>query len=361
MKEILLSIISPLKMKKFRFMSVLVSILIFIVSIYAISLPNKVYMKNHKDWYLEQKAYVNVYLDLPELDKDVNGNKITDGNYVVNDKYEMTSTYKNEIKQYHFEDVDVQLIDEEVKTVDLHIIFDVDDKLTKDLNQIRDDYKSKYPDDSDKKINYVSYIYYVDKLNGKETTLEQLHEIEEKELEKEMQTISNYDLFGIQTSGDDYLLIFMKTSVVSQIPYFDKTKEETTYPALSSIYSVSKMKFDFTDKTTLKDFGNYVAQTMFEPLANTDQTEYLLQVLGYVLIFPAIFVLLLCWSMKKRGVMKTYKEYYNVASIASIVPLVVIFILAWFIPKVAPIYGALFCVFVLFAFIKINSTPELAD
>ena len=64
MKEILLSFISPLKMKKYRFMSILVSILIFIVSIYAISLPNKVYMKNNKDWYLEQKAYVNVYLDL---------------------------------------------------------------------------------------------------------------------------------------------------------------------------------------------------------------------------------------------------------------------------------------------------------
>lgn len=361
MKELLLSVISPLKMKKFRFMSVLVSILIFIVSIYAISLPNKFYMKSNKEWYLEQKAYVNVYLDLPELEKDVNGNKILDGQFKVNDKYEMTSVYKNEIKQYHFEDIDVQLIDEEVKSVDLHIVFDVDDKLTTDLNKIRDDYKTMYPDDSEAKMNYVSYIYYVDNLNNKETTLEQLHNIEEKELEKQMQSISNYDLFGIKTSGDDYLLIFLKTSMVSQIPYYDKTTEKTTYPALSSYYNVSKMNFDFSDKTSLKAFGTYLSELMFEPLSNTDQTEYLLQVVGYVLIFPAIFVLLLCWSMKKRGVMKTYKEYYNVASIASILPLLITFILAWFIPKVAPIYGALFCVFTLFAFIKINSTPELAD
>ena len=208
MKEILLSMVSPLKMKRFRFMSVLVSMLIFIVSIYAIAIPNKVYMKNNKDWYLEQKSYVNVYLDLPELEKDINGNKISEGQFKVNDDYEMTSIYKNEIKQYHFEDVDVQLLDEESKTVDLHIVFDVDDKLTNDLNKIREDYKKMYPDDSDKKMNYVSYIYYVDKLNNKETTIEQLHNIEEKELEKQMQTISNYDLFGIKTSGDDYLLIF---------------------------------------------------------------------------------------------------------------------------------------------------------
>ena len=361
MKEILLSIISPLKMKKFRFMSVLVSMLIFIVSIYAISLPNKVYMKNNKDWYLEQKAYVNVYLNLPELEKDINGNKITDGQFKVNDKYEMTSVYKNEIKQYHFEDIDVQLIGEESKTVDLHIVFDVDDKLTSDLNKIREDYKNLYPEDSDKKMNYSSYIYYVDHLNGKETTLEQLHNVEEKELEEQMKNINNYDLFGIKTSGDDYLLIFLKNSIVSQIPYYDKSTENTTYPALSSVYSVSKMNLDFSDKTTLKEFGKYLADMMFEPLSDTDQTEYLLQVLGYVLIFPAIFVLLLCWSMKKRGVMKTYKEYYNVASIASILPLLITFILAWFIPKVAPIYGALFCAFTLFVFIKINSTPELTD
>ena len=54
MKKLLLSIISPSKMKRFRFMSVLVSILIFIVSIYAIAFPNDIYMNTHKDLYLSQ-------------------------------------------------------------------------------------------------------------------------------------------------------------------------------------------------------------------------------------------------------------------------------------------------------------------
>ena len=368
MKQLLLSFIMPLKMKRFRFMSVLVALLIFIVSIYAIALPNDVYMNTHKDYYLSQKAYVNAYLDLPETKLD---EKFVSAQFKVNDKGEMTSTMKNEIVQFHYEDIDVLLFGEEQpKSVDFHIVFDVDDILTTELNNIRKEYKELYPDDSDNKVSYASYIYYVEKikLTTEEDTNEfklnkfkEINETEEAKLQEQMQKISNYDLFNIKTSGDDYLLIFLKTSIVSQIPYYDATKQETTYPALSSYYNVAKMNFDFTNIKNLNEFGTYLGQMMFEPLSNTDQTEYLLQVLGYVLIFPAIFVLLLCWSMKKRGVMKTYKEYYNVASIASIVPLLITFILAWFIPKVAPIYGALFCVFVLFAFIRINSTPELAD
>ena len=367
MKELLLSFIMPMKMKRFRFMSVLVSLLIFIVSIYAISLPNRFYMNNNQDFYLSQKAYVNAYLDLPELEKDIFGNKIIDGQYKVNEKGEMTSVYKNEIKQYHFEDIDILLFgEEEIKTVDFHIVFDVDDVLTTELNKIREEYKTLYPDDSENKMSYSSYIYYISKPEEvtnewKQNKLKELHETEEAELQKQMENISNYDLFGIETSGDDYLLIFLKTSIVSQIPYYDETTKQTTYPALSSYYSVSKMNFDFTKTQNLKEFGTYLGQMMFEPLSNTDQTQYLLQVLGYVLIFPAIFVLLLCWSMKKRGTMKTYKEYYNVASIASILPTLITFILAWFIPKAVPIYGALFCAFALFTFIKINSTPELTD
>jgi len=364
----LLSIISPSKMKRFRFMSVLVSILIFIVSIYAIAFPNDIYMNTHKDLYLSQKAYVNAYLDLPETGLD---SKFLNAKYKVNEKGEMTSSTKNQIDYYYFSDIDVLLFDEEeVKSVDLHIIFDVDDILTTELNNIRKDYKDIYQEDSENKISYASYIYYVSKIKMLEDDVteqykldkfKEIHETEEAELKKQMEEISNYDLFNIEVSGDDYLLIFLKTSIVSQIPYYDQSQEKTIYPALSSYYKTGKLSFDFTNIKNLKEFGTYFSEMMFEPLSNTDQTEYLLQVVGYVLIFPAIFVLLLCWALKKRGVMKTYKEYYNVASIASIIPLLITFILAWFIPKVAPIYGLLFCVFVLFAFIKINSTPELAD
>ncbi len=373
MKELLLSFIVPSKMKKYRFMSVLISILIFIVSIYFLSIPHQVYIKTHKDEYLSQKAYVNAYLQMPEnleLGMDISGT--TDFNkaqYKVNDKYEMVSSVPHStFSIYEFNSIDVNLVTEqEPKTVNFHIVFDINDTLTAKLNSIKEDYEKIYTEDSTNKVSCASYIYYIDTLNKEFTSeektkrFEELHNTSDEELQKQMNEINNFDLFGIEEDGNDYLLIFMKTSLVTQIPFYDEVNEKMTYPALSTYYSVSEMQFDFTKTTNLKEFGIQIGDEMFNPLSSTDQTEYLIQVVGYVIVFPVIFVLLLSWSMKKRGVMKTFKEYYNVSSIASIIPLIITFILSWFIPKIVFVYGALFCMFTLFAFIRINTTPELGD
>ena len=69
--------------------------------------------------YKIKKEDEGIRLDkiISELEKDIYGNKISDGQFKVNDKYEMTSVFKNEIKQYHFEDIDILLFgEEEVKT-----------------------------------------------------------------------------------------------------------------------------------------------------------------------------------------------------------------------------------------------------
>lgn len=371
MKDFLLSLVSPLKMKKYRFMSILIAILIFIVTIYLLSIPHSVYMKSHKEEYLSQKAYVNAYLDLPELTNNDEYNKLLNAKYKVNENYQMTSVNTiNEPQIYSFNNVTIKLPNEdEEKVVNFHIVFDIHDTVTTELDKIKETYVGLYPDDSNEKANYASYIYFYEKLNLEEeidsnwtnNKLNELHNTEEKELSKKMDNINNFDLFGIEYDGYDYLLIFLQDTLVTHIPYYDEDAEKMTYPALSSSYSVSKMNFDFSNCSTFHDFGKHFTEIMFTPLSNTDQTEYLLQVIGYVLIFPAIFVLVLSWAMKKRGVMKTFKEYYNVASIASIAPAIIVFIIGWFIPNVIVLYGALFCVFTLFSFIKINSTPELGD
>lgn len=370
MKDFLLSLISPLKMKKYRFMSILIAILIFIVTIYLLSIPHSVYMKSHKEEYLSQKAYVNAYLDLPQSTNNDEYNKLLNAKYKVNENYQMTSTTSDNGPQvYNFNNVSIKLYNEEEKLVNFHIVFDVHNTVINELDATKEEYVNLYPDDSNDKANYASYIYFYDKINSQEeidtnwknNKLEQLHNTEEKELSERMDNINNFDLFGVEYDGYDYLLIFLQDSIVTHIPYYDEDQEKMTYPALSSYYSVSKMTFDFSNCTTFHDFGRHFSDVMFTPLSNTDQTEYLLQVIGYVLIFPAIFVLVLSWAMKKRGVMKTFKEYYNVASIASVVPAIVVFIIGWFIPNVIVLYGALFCIFTLFTFIKINSTPELGD
>lgn len=368
MKDFLLSFINPLKMKRFRFMSVFIAMLIFIASVYVISFPYQIYINSHKDEYLSQKSYVNAYIDLPQTAGE-EFLSLKAGQYKVNDKFEMVSTNTdNTFKVYEFFDIDIQLFEEEPKTVDFYFVFDVNDSLTKSLNQIKENYAKAFPDDSENKINYISYIYYLDTINEdieinseyQNNRFAQLHNVEEEKLKEQMDKITNFDLFNIEPIENSYLLVFMKSSLLTQIPHYDEKAEKMTYRQLSAYYN-SKMQFDFTNVSSLQEFGNHYVDLMFEPLIETDKTNYLLQVIGYVILFPAIYVLILCWTMKKRGIMKTFKEYYNVASIASVLPLIVTFILSWFIPNVVIIYGLLFTVFTLFVFIKINSTPELGD
>ena len=74
MKDILLSFIIPSKIKRYRFMSIFVSMLIFVIGVYCIALPNQSYTKRHKDEFLDQKIHVSAssnislgYLELPNL------------------------------------------------------------------------------------------------------------------------------------------------------------------------------------------------------------------------------------------------------------------------------------------------------
>lgn len=369
MKEFLLSLISPLKMKRFRFMSVFISMLIFVVSIYFLAIPHQVYMKANKEEYLLQKSYVNAYMNISE--NISMGQDFINAGYKIDENKEMTSKSSLKgVQKYEYDTIEVQLLDQEPKNINFYVVFDIEDSVVTELNDANKLYEEKYPDDTKEKKSYASYLYYVDKIKQENVTsewtnkkLEELHNTEESTLSEKMKKLTNFDLFNINVndSENNYLLMFFKKYAVSQIAYYDENAEKMIYPALNAYYETGKLNFDFTNTTTLTEFGNHFAYTMFEPLYQSDQTEYLLQVVGYVLIFPAIFVLLLCWSMKKRGIMKTYKEYYNVAAISSIMPLLITFAVSWFFPKAVLVYGGLFCMFTLFVFIKINSTPELGD
>ena len=370
MKEILLSLVSPLKMKRYRFMTVFIAMFIFVVSVYLVAIPNQMYMKINKDLYLSQKIYVSAYIDLPEEKLPT---EFISEKYKVNDNYEMVSSSKTkEVQKYYFENIDVKLYKEEMKSINIHIVFDLENSVDTKLKAIREKYVELYPDDSDNRKTYSAYLTFVEyiKLSTEEANdtwvenkFKALKEVEDTVLEEQMRKLTNFDLFNININEteNNYMLMFFKDYAVSQAAYYDEKAEKMTYPSMQVVYESQDLKFDFSEQTTLTELGNYFAQTMFNPLSTSDQTNYLLQVVGYVILFPAVFVLLLCWSMRKRGVMKTYKEYYNVAAISSIIPTLITFIVGWFVPLAATLYGALFCLFTLFVYIKINSTPELGD
>ena len=372
MKEILLSVVSPLKIKKYRFMTVFIAMLIFVVSVYVLSFPNKVVMNMNKDTYLSEHSYVNAYMNLPEdiaLSQEFINNQ-----YKINDKYEMTSVLTStNVQKYYFENIKVKLAGQDEKTINIHIVFDLSNTMEEGLKKVKEEYTAVYSEDQDERVSYATYLIYVDWIklskeeqvqSWKDAKINEYHNEDLEVLKTKMSKLTNFDLFNISINSyeNNYCLMFFKDYAVSQIAYYDEEADKITYPSLQLVYSSLKMNLDFSEFTKLNEFGNYFADQMFEPLRDTDQTKYILQVVGYVLLFPAVFVLFLSWSMKKHGTLKTYKEYYNVAAISSLLPLLISFIVLWFAPNLAPmVYGASFSLYTLFVFIKINSTPELLD
>lgn len=89
-------------------------------------------------------------------------------------------------------------------------------------------------------------------------------------------------------------------------------------------------------------------------------TSLRLQIFIYVIIFTLVVTLLFSLLFKKNGRLKTFKEYYNIASLANIVPAIIAFILMWINPVyVGSIYLFMFAVYYLFVLYRINNSPEI--
>lgn len=369
MKDFLLALVSPIKMRKYRYMSVFISMLIFVIAIYCISIPNQNYINMHKDEFLQAQSYVNAYFDLPDetLDEEQQNAK-----YKVEDGELKGTVSTNDAAIFEY-NIEINISEDQVRDATFYFVFDINNSMTKGLEKVRTEYKENYPDASDDKVNFVTYICYTNMLDAKKNPefveaqflseeLSRLDALEIEALKEESNDLTNFDLFGIDITGQyNYLLLFFKETVSTQVPYVNEEKNTVSYPVLSAYYKQHNVNFDFSECKTLNDFGKAFVYTMFNPLADNEHSEYLMQVVGYVLLFPAVFSLLLCWCMRKRGVMKTFKEYYNVAGIASIIPTFVSFIAGWFVPNAVMIYGILFTMFTLFGYMKINTTPELGD
>lgn len=359
MKEFLKALVVPSKMRRFRYMSILVAMLIFVVSIYGITIPHNVYINVHKDKFISENSYVSPYQELEEQSLE---NELINHGYKVIDNVMTSKVADNEPKVYSYNSD--AIVKGEEKNINIYFVFDQSSILLEKTNKIKTEYLEKYPDA--KNSQSIAYLIYIDMLAETEEVnnawyqarYEYYNALPEADLSKVYQSKNNFDLYGIKPTGDNnYLVIFLKEQLITQIPTKDEKTEEITYPALTAYYTNCD-SIDFTSSTNLKEFGEVIANGVFKALKETEKTRYLLNAVVYAIIFPAIYCLLLFWCMRKRGTMKTYKEYYNVASIASIIPLIVTFIAGWFLPNPVLIYGIGFSVFTLLAFYKINLTPE---
>ena len=77
-------------------------------------------------------------------------------------------------------------------------------------------------------------------------------------------------------------------------------------------------------------------------------------------LFPLLFITRFAGTVfqahRKTAVLQ---EYYNIAAIASLVPLLIVFVIAWFLPVVINWYTFAFGLYYLFILYRVNNAGKL--
>lgn len=117
---------------------------------------------------------------------------------------------------------------------------------------------------------------------------------------------------------------------------------------------------EFTfDGLQTKDFASYLLSKLEIGYTLFAVQSLDLQIGIYCLVFTLIVTCLFFLLFKKNGRLKTFREYYNIASLANIVPAIISFILMWINPLyVGSSYLFIFSIYYLFVLFRINNSPE---
>ncbi|HEY8395650.1 MAG TPA: hypothetical protein VIK96_02625 [Bacilli bacterium] len=315
--EFLKSFVLPTKMARFRSISALISLLIFVLSTYLLSIP---FGKALADAVIAQKDTYN-FLALQEADAYMDDadkavlqsivglgcavnkdglleceNLASPGNREFQIDYE-----KDGIKKYihiFFDFYDAEK--EETPAYDLQTAFSIENE------------KYKYVENEEHYFVVFTrnYLYY------------QAHQLEMGNKDKGMEITHNQEKLTPFRLGLDY---------VNFMPDFNlKLANPNTFG-------------DYVTDQYLLGFSVYYRSTAF------------IQTVLITLIFPLIMVLLFWLFFRKTGRLKRFKEYYNIAAISSIVPLLLSFGIAWIFPVILNWYIFIFSLFYLFTLFRINN------
>lgn len=105
--------------------------------------------------------------------------------------------------------------------------------------------------------------------------------------------------------------------------------------------------------------GDYILEQLIIGNVNTIKLKSYSFSFLICVLFTLITVIILWVFFRKNGIMKKFKEYYNIAAIASVPVTIVFFIFLWFFPKLLNIYIYVFSLFYLISLAAINNTEDL--
>ena len=115
-----------------------------------------------------------------------------------------------------------------------------------------------------------------------------------------------------------------------------------------------------SSEINVDNFGAYFTNIFKQGYIDMSVSNFTFIALLYLMFFTLIISLLFSLLFRKNGRLKRFKEYYNIAAIANIVPFIITFIFtfinpAWF----GSVYLTVFTIYYLFVLYRINNSPEM--
>lgn len=151
------------------------------------------------------------------------------------------------------------------------------------------------------------------------------------------------------TGIDRYLIVFYQNQVLYRTP-------KATYTEL--MYTNTE-DFDFR----FIDDGGLISYRMIDMLLPKIRQEITFYTFIATVIYPFLIVLVVWLLFKSSASTFSLKDFYNIAAIASIVPLIVIFSLSWIFPQFALMqyYSAVFGLYFLLMIFRITSRTHISS
>ncbi|MGD9604588.1 MAG: hypothetical protein AB7V00_00350 [Bacilli bacterium] len=321
--DILKSLVLPRWMIKYKSMSIIISICIFVISSFIIALPPS------------QNSSIN--------EQDILNNY----NYDVLTQFPNTSIVNNVIKQ---------LVDKECEVVN--------------GNELKCDQMGEVD-------NFEADFSFVEQGITKNVHLViDLFNIEQVYLEVEGIKVfydpnENFTIEKIpyKTNEENYLIILYSDALYFQA-HPDGIDDLNIVHNGQKILSNTKKVFY---QNNLGDFrfsiddpanngyllGNYLLEQIIIGNRNTIKLQFFTYSFIIGVCFTTITILILWIFFHREGKFKQFKEYYNIGAIASIPVTVVFFILLWFFPKLLDIYILAFSLYYLIVISVINNDEAL--
>ena len=341
-KDFIYKFFNPKGLKSFKNMSILVAILIFLVEAFLLFLPINYQYTNKPEKYTRQNEYTRTFYN---LEGEIKAEMKASNYKMVN--YNLESSDKDEgIKIYNYVYNDTNVF----------IIFDVNDYVTKEVDNINAQYGLRYPEENKNKIAYSGLLIYYDINKGIDIN-DSIDAYHNESIEDIIDKLNNLRYYHIYRLNDEnaHVLLFEKEEMYIEFPY-----EGTYINNYINYHACESLKnFDINDMEDISEFSKLFTLEFGRIYAKNSALVYLGTVIMYSIIYPLLLALVLYFILRRRGSVKRFKEHYAILSITSILPCIIAFIFAWIIDtKSSLIYLGLFSIYAIIMSYSISAIND---